>query len=164
MGKTTLAGVLSNRMGIPHFSAGALLAKVKDLTSKEVMRPQANQDRLLRALEGTRLEHPVFILDGHFCLWIERKRVVDLPEEVFRRIGPTSVVVAIDEPGTIVKRLSERDRVAYSESAISELQGREVHHARRICSTLGVPLMIANPRNAALIEEFFRKSNASPKQ
>jgi len=153
-GKSSVATVLGARMSVKVLSASRLIREegVEPSTSdKRVGDIHGNQERLLRALARHRALHERILLDGHFCLRSSTGDAVAIPLEIFRRIAPDALLLLVDEPEEIAKRLEQRDGISYQLADVTCLGNCEHEAALLVSNELRIPLHVV--RAPASIDE-----------
>ena len=89
VGKSTLCNSLSNRLGIPAFSASDLISRINGEhyeKSKAVHNKYDNQDILITEVSKILQDHQAILLAGHFCIFDRANNVDVLPKYVFHRL------------------------------------------------------------------------------
>lgn len=145
VGKTYFCNKLANTLDIPHFSASDLIAKQRNLAfteSKSVEKIDENQDYLIQAIHNFTSEHPVILLDGHFCLLNKEDNISRVPEETFIKMKPACYVVLQDASEKIALRLNERDGRAYNPDFLESFQLTEIEYANELAGKYTTPLFI----------------------
>lgn len=143
VGKTTLCDKLSQKIGIPAYSASDLISPKVDEqygAQKSVKDKDKNQQALLHAVEELPLDIDRIILSGHFCIFNRHQEVEALPDFVFNSLGITKIVLLVAEATLIMERLQMRDKIAYQIESINNLIQYEHQMATRIANMLGCPL------------------------
>lgn len=146
VGKGYLGTRVASTLGMLHCTASQLIREEKGKSTwgadKVAADVDDNQLALIAALERRRAAGTSILLDGHFVLRtpIEKYARVDL--EVFRRLRLKSVILLVDDPTAIAIRLSARDGVTSSPDSVASLAVEEMAHARFVCESLGLPLVI----------------------
>lgn len=157
VGKTFLGKPAAESLGFGYAAASSLIRQELDgiqswEKNKNTRNVGANQDALVNAVSKvTRSSNTPLILDGHFVLRNETGNLIALPEDVFRRLELSSVIL-IEAPAPIVaKRLQERGAPQSLES-IFELEEAELKHAENVCKRIGLSLTrLASPSRGQLL-------------
>lgn len=146
VGKTYLSARLPADLGLTHASASTLILDERALTNwgtdKLVTDVDENQVALIQAVKrhndaGTRL-----ILDGHFVLLNAQGKFSPIDVKIFDSLDLDGVVLLEAEPGVIVTRIYERDRVQRDEGEIAAFMAEERRQARAVCDALYIPMVI----------------------
>lgn len=146
VGKTYLSAQLPANLGLIHASASTLILEERALpnwgTDKLVADIDENQAVLIQAVKrhndaGTRL-----ILDGHFVLLNAQGKFSPLEVKLFSSLDLDGVVLLEAEPGVIVTRINERDRVPRDEGEIAAFMAEERRQARAVCGALNIQMVI----------------------
>lgn len=149
VGKTTLCQALADQIHAVHVSAGSLLqmAGLVRPSQYAVIDPQENQAYIQAALREYRRQHRGvrIILDGHFCLLTPHRRIEAIPVALFNALRASALLIVVDDPSTILKRLVGRDGTGLDEVFVDRFQRREAARARAISRHLGVPLRTIRP-------------------
>ena len=146
MGKTTLCNILSTKFGVPHYSAGELIKRLKTSggnseSDKRVRNIKGNQDILIQAIKEYVSGDFFYLLDGHFALLDTSSTVAKVPDDTFKALSPCGIMVVHDSVSDILNRITQRDGVVYDYSLLSKLQEVELEHAAYIASMLCVPYL-----------------------
>ncbi len=147
VGKSTLCAQVAQRIGAEHRKASELIRFqpiTDDPTGKAVKSIDANQAKLISAVNGLRAAGRVLILDGHFSLLSTTHEVVTVDVAVFRELSPQSMVLLESTPTEIAERLSARDGIELAPSLIERLIEQERIHSQHIASALAVPLLVTS--------------------
>jgi adenylate kinase len=149
VGKTSLCRALADQMHAVHVSAGSLLrfAGFVKPSQYTVLDPRANQAYIQGALREYREQHrnARIVLDGHFCLLRPERRIQVLPCALFESLTATALLIVVDDPLAISRRLADRDGAYLDEMFVDRLQRREVARAQAISRRLCVPLRKVTP-------------------
>ncbi|WP_339273424.1 ATP-binding protein [Paenibacillus sp. FSL W8-0426] len=149
VGKTCLCKEISKEFDTPHFSASDLIRKQKEEEArsvKNVTDVKGNQDALIMAINKFVTDILVFLLDGHFCIINKEGKVERIPQDTFERMEISCLLVLIDDPEEIQKRLKKRDSRDYSIDLLDKFQTEELEYARQLSETLMLPLLIHKNR------------------
>ncbi|MGD0991748.1 MAG: ATP-binding protein [Gemmatimonadales bacterium] len=149
-GKSTLCARLSSSLGVRHITASALISFLPDSTDptqKAVADIDANQDRIIRALDKLRqTSNTLIILDGHFCLLSTDGRIVPVAVATFARVDPIALILVEAEAHLVSRRLKQRTKQPLDVSVIERLGAAERAQAETVSSALGKPLLLWNAR------------------
>ncbi len=161
VGKTYFCRNLVNDYKFIHHSASQLISSKKNQhfdSGKRVSQINENQDLLMMAIEELSLDEEILLLDGHFCLLNVSGEIVRLPEQTYVNISPIAIILLIDNPESIHKRLMDRDKVqALNIILIDSLQQEEISYAKEISSKLNIPLCIFSlNENRSEIDKFIQ--------
>jgi adenylate kinase len=142
VGKSNLCTAVAPLVRATHVSAGSLIRqtlKRSIVADKSVADIPGDQEALLNALAG--LEHPIVLLDGHFCLLRSDGGVEDIAPPVFARMRPQVLAVITADPDLIARRLYARDGQWHDKRQIETLQRAELAHAARVAELIRAPLV-----------------------
>lgn len=144
VGKTEYCRQLAEENGISAYSASELINNVEKKTyeRKQVNDISSNQKILIDQVNKIKVEKDNFILDGHMCLINKKGHFELVKEEVFRLLGIDCIVVLIDSPSIICKRLIQRDGEYWNKEWIERFQRTEVNYAWKVARHLGVEFKI----------------------
>lgn len=161
VGKTYFCRRLANDYQFVHHSASQLIASKKNQSfdsSKRVDQINENQDFLMMAIEELNLDDDILLLDGHFCILNKSGDIVRLPEQTYVNISPIGIILLVDNPESIHKRLKERDNIlAWNINLVDSLQKEELSHAEAISSKLEIPLCIFSVnQNRSEVDRFIQ--------
>lgn len=146
VGKSSTCARLASEDQAVHLEASQLIreerASAITQEEKKVADVVGNQELLIRAYRRRRSSMPsrCVLLDGHFTLWNQSQAIQTISVEVFAQLGLSELVIFLDRPDLIHERIRARDSNAIGASAISELQDAELLHARKVSSSLNLPL------------------------
>lgn len=146
VGKSTACEAISVEFNIPHFTASQIIRAERSsaipAASKLVTDVEENQRLLLQGISGLSANGGL-LLDGHFTLQRQSDGGIEaISADVFREIQIAAIVVFIDEPAKIAKRMFDRDEVSLPIELIQTHQDAEVAHANDVASMLGVPIVV----------------------
>lgn len=126
-----------------HYSASYLIKKLdKELINdknKTVANIDKNQDKLIIAINHYVDREKAFLLDGHFCLLNSKSDIVKIPEETFKKINPSSIMVIYDEIQNIQIKNNNRDFIHYDNQLLADFQNQELAYSKYIANKLKVP-------------------------
>ena len=166
VGKTSLCKELASALHASHFTASTLIrhgATIEGPSKKAVRNVNANQKRLVLALEDLRQSTARMLLDGHFCVFGTDNAIVPIPLEVFAALRPAAILL-VEAPTDVVRtRLEQRDGVTYEIGLLNELARQEREQAEFVSSCLQVPLYSVGA-DASLEEAIaFLESSSDPR-
>lgn len=145
VGKTTLCNRIKEDLGIKNYSSSELIGRYNSLIlndNKQVDNINNNQDILLQSINKYIDKSEPIILDGHFAL-INKDNLIELvPIETFRGLNLLGILVIIDDPVNIVKRLEHRDNKKCDINFIAEFQNNEIEWAQSVSKDLGIDLLV----------------------
>ena len=144
VGKTSFCKEVSLHFGMKWYSASSIIMNYKkknsiEKNSKYVTDISTNQDVLMKFImnvDGT----DEYILDGHFCLLDSSGKITRIELDVFTTIRPKILIVIIDTPKNIQKKLLERDGVYYELKIIERFLNEEAEYAKEIERILNINL------------------------
>lgn len=158
VGKTTLCNSLCSKFNVIHHSASDLISKLKQIdlpSNKRVDNIDGNQDTLITAINEYLEFDKHYLLDGHFCLLDQDKRVTKIPLSTYTAISPMAVLLLYDDPRNIYARLKERDKERYQMDLLISFQQEEILYSESVASGLNIPYLKANPfMDSEKIEKF----------
>lgn len=146
VGKSSSCKLVSDETGIPHYTASQIIREEKASAisdnSKLVADIADNQRMLIQGVTRL-LQNSNFLLDGHFT--IRRKsdgNIEAIDVDVFSELRIGGLVLFIDKPEEISKRMFERDGVLLPVTTFHEHQEAEIAHAQLVASTLKLPIVV----------------------
>jgi len=145
VGKTTICSKLSEKTGIPSYSASDLISEKNNEqygTQKSVKDKEENQQMLLNAVKALPFVDNQILLSGHFCIFGRNQEVEPLPDFVFTSLGITKIILLTAELSLILERLYKRDNVSYMPKSIGNLLCQEKLSANRFADILKCSLYI----------------------
>lgn len=145
VGKTEFCRKIADQLKIDHITASTLIREARQSIADEqklVAKVVENQELLIRSLRYYQDIPRPFLLDGHFCLLNKSTSVQPVPLDTFKQINPKAVIVLVDVPEAIMERIQKRDNISYDRNFINNFQSREINHARSICNTLNLPILV----------------------
>lgn len=149
VGKSTLAEKLSAATSLPCFSAGDLISKVngeKYGANKFVANKEKNQDILAECVSEILQTTQTIILAGHFCIVNRQRKVDKLPNQIFKKLQISKIVLLEADPLIIMNHLFGRDRENYSLELLKDLSIQERKCAKNVSALLQCPLIIHQMR------------------
>ena len=160
VGKSTLVRQAGGQRKILHLTASELIKseqhrrQVQDQTSEELRAGPVldNQSLLIAAFERATLDAGVpIVFDGHTTIDAPTG-LVEIPTEVFRRIGVQHLVFVEDAPEEIARRRTadvSRSRPERSAAQLQRYQEVSKAAATRISTELSIPLTSIGPGELA---------------
>jgi adenylate kinase len=146
VGKTTLCNQICKKIDINHYSASNLIKRLNEDSigekSKNVADINRNQDKLITAIDSYINKKQTYLLDGHFCLFNLEKKITKIPEKVFKKINPSSIVVVYDNIQNIRYKNNNRDAINYDEKLLDDFQCQELIYSKHIAEKLKIPYMM----------------------
>lgn len=146
VGKTYLAKPAAARLALRYATASQLIREERGHASwdaaKKVDEVADNQAALIKAVERINACGQTLLLDGHLVL---RKAVGEherLPDAVFRDLGCSAIILLTCPVSTVLKRLSARGDVSWSEGEMRAFANAEHEHAETVASALHIPLTV----------------------
>lgn len=146
VGKSTACKAVSDEFGIPHYTASQIIRTEKtsaiSVNSKLVDDVAENQRLLIQGVSRI-LSDGHFLLDGHFTM--RRKSDGDIEPihvDVFRELNVGGVVLFVDQPEKISRRMHDRDGSLQSVGRHQDHQNAEIAHANHVASMLDLPIAI----------------------
>ena len=145
VGKSTMCIQAEKILKIGYLSAGRLIEeykrKVKKNDSdigKRVENVDGNQDILIRAINQASPTVERCLLDGHFTLIDINGKIQIVPEFVFKQINPIAILILVDDPVSIAKKLKFRDDIEYDAKILKSMQEKELAQAYGVGKYLNV--------------------------
>lgn len=146
VGKSSSCKLLSGETGIPHFTASQIIREQQQSAisekSKLVADVVENQRLLIQGVSRLLMEGN-FLLDGHFTMRRKADGGIEaIHIDVFSELSIGGVILFIDQPEEIAKRMYSRDGVSLPVYEFHEHQEAEILHAQHVTSALGLPLVV----------------------
>lgn len=144
VGKSTLGEALSQRQGIPFYSAGDLISHVNGETygaNKAVADKAGNQDILAMQIERLLEQNDRILLAGHFCIVNKYGEVDRLPLDAFKNLHLDKIILLEAEERQIMDHLRARDAKKYSPELVAALMKTEREMAYEVSTELNCPIM-----------------------
>lgn len=144
VGKSTIGKSLSQRKGIPFFSAGDLISQVNGEAygaNKVVTDKMGNQDILAMQIEHQLEQHDRLLLAGHFCIINGQGEVDRLPEDIFKRLHIEKIILLEAPVDRIMDHLLARDSKQYSTELVDSLMQTERKMANDVSKKLNCPMV-----------------------
>ncbi len=159
VGKTYLCKSLEESLSFKHYSASQLIKSLKDGQSvsidKRVANIDGNQQLLLTAISEYIKPDVTAVLDGHFCLLNNKKKIEYIPVEIFSCISPISIIVLHDSIKNIGNKISGRDGVRYNYELLTTFQEKEIEYSQYIAQHLHIPYLVFDVADdIAEVEDF----------
>jgi adenylate kinase len=143
VGKSTLGETLSQRQGIPFYSAGDLISQVngeKYGANKVVADKVGNQDILAIQINSLLKQYDRILLAGHFCIVNKHGEVDCLPQEAFKNLHLDKIILLEAEEEQILDHLRVRDAKKYSPELVAALMQTEREMAYAVSAELNCPI------------------------
>lgn len=143
VGKSTLGETLSQRQGIPFYSAGDLISQVNGEiygANKVVADKVGNQDILAIQIERLLKRYDRILLAGHFCIVNKRGEVDCLPQDAFINLHLDKIILLEAEKEQILDHLRVRDAKKYSPELVAALMQTEREMAYAVSAELNCPI------------------------
>lgn len=160
VGKSTLGETLSQRQGIPFYSAGDLISLVNGETygtNKVVADKVENQDILAMQIKRLLEQNDRILLAGHFCIVNKQGEADCLPRMTFQKLHLDKIILLEAEEGQIMEHLHARDAKRYSPELVSTLLHKEREMASAVSAELNCPItthcMTYTPADISAIEQ-----------
>lgn len=157
VGKSTVCRSVSDELGIPHYTASQIIREEKSSAVAEgskLVADVADNQRILIRGASRLLERGRFLLDGHFTMRRELDGGIEpIHADVFRDLRVDRVVLFVDAPEAIAKRMHDRDGVLHPVEMFQSHQDAEISHARHVTNVLGLPMAILQAFDAEGMKE-----------
>lgn len=137
VGKTFICDRLSSLLSIPHFSSSQIIKHTA--IQKSVSDVGLNQQKLINGLKSINAEYPSILLDGHFCI-LSQNGISTIGVDTFSELNLKAIVVLVQEPEVIFKRLKGRKGELFDVGSIARFQNLEVMQAQEVADKLGLPI------------------------
>lgn len=141
VGKTTMCKKYVISHDLTHINAGDVIKRARNHFSetgnKRVIDVDENQSLLISGISLLR-QNADFLLDGHFAVFDSSYKPIPIDISVFSKLGITGIIIIVDEPHEIAKRLAARDGQTLSTNDIGELQRLELTQGRKVARKLGI--------------------------
>lgn len=144
VGKSSACKTVSDKLGIPHFTASQIIRDEKSSAvsaESKLVTDIAENQRLLVQGVSRLLKNGQFLLDGHFTM--RRKsdgNIEPIHVDVFHNLRVGGILLFIDHPENISKRMHARDGVLHPIEILQSHQEAEIAHATYVANTLGLPM------------------------
>lgn len=158
VGKTQYCELLSKKIKKDTYSASSLIleAEKQNFAQKKVQDIDLNQSLLIQKVRMMRAAGMDFILDGHLSLLDKNGAIHLIDEKVIQALEVDLLIVLVEKPRIIQKRMQNRDGIVWDERFIEQFQKKEVDYARQLGKKLGLDYKIVTLPN--LNEVNFGKS------
>ena len=160
VGKSTLGETLSQRQGIPFYSAGDLISQVNGEmygSNKVVADKVGNQDILAMQIERLLKQNDRILLAGHFCIVNKHGEVDCLPRNAYKNLHLDKIILLEAEEKQILNHLQARDAKKYSPELVVSLMQTEREMAYSVSAELNCPIathcMTYSPTDVLTIEQ-----------
>ena len=143
VGKSTLGETLSQRQGIPFYSAGDLISQVNGEiygANKVVADKVGNQDILAIQIDRLLKQYDRILLAGHFCIVNKHGEVDCLPQEAFKNLHLDKIILLEATEEQILEHLRARDSKKYSSELVEALMQTEREMAYAVSAELNCPI------------------------
>ena len=116
VGKTFYCKKLEKEYGKRIFSASDLIVskRFQEFKEKRVSGISENQNILIAQVNKLKREFGDFILDGHLCLLDKNGKIEKLPVGVFKSLNIKEMIVLVESPNVIQRRLKARGNRIYN--------------------------------------------------
>ena len=134
---------LSQRQGIPFYSAGDLISQVNGEiygANKVVADKVGNQDILAIQIDRLLKQYDRILLAGHFCIVNKHGEVDCLPQEAFKNLHLDKIILLEAEEEQILDHLRVRDAKKYSPELVAALMQTEREMAYAVSAELNCPI------------------------
>lgn len=169
VGKGFLGAPVATSLGMTHCTASQLIRDEKGRATwgadKLVADVDDNQLALINAVNRCRESTHTMLLDGHFVLRSGAGELIRLDTDVFSNLRLSAVILLCDDAKVIAARLVCRDGVSTSSESVAELAAEEEVHARAVCCSLDIPLIVVNsPTEMQLMDAVVRLLADAPER
>ena len=146
VGKTTYCKALELRESKVRYSASELIARgyPQHYEEKKVLDIDINQKVLLNEIKKLEINSQDLIIDGHLCLRNKQGEVERIPRSLFERLGIETLIVLVDAPICIQKKLQSRDKIDWSLDFINHFQMEEIKYAKQLSNEFDFDLRIVS--------------------
>ena len=134
---------LSQRQGIPFYSAGDLISQVNGEiygANKVVADKVGNQDILAIQIDRLLKQYDRILLAGHFCIVNKHGEVDCLPQDAFKNLHLDKIILLEAEEEQILDHLRVRDAKKYSPELVAALMQTEREMAYAVSAELNCPI------------------------
>ena len=138
VGKSFFCNDLREKTGKLIFSASDLILKrgEKNFQQKKVDDIQLNQKLLIDEVNQIKKRETDFILDGHLCLLDKSGKIRRVYFDIVKELEIDLLMVLIDCPQIIKRRVKERDGIDWEIDFIQRFQNEEIEYARKLAKIL----------------------------
>ena len=143
VGKSTLGETLSQRQGIPFYSAGDLISQVNGEiygANKVVADKVGNQDILAIQIDRLLKQYGRILLAGHFCIVNKHGEVDCLPQDAFKNLHLDKIILLEAEEEQVLDHLRVRDAKKYSPELVAAIMQTEREMAYAVSAELNCPI------------------------
>jgi adenylate kinase len=164
VGKGFLSEKLSDLHNISTDSASRIIRVEEQLeidNAKIVLDAEKNQDHLNIGLDKLSIETDLLLLDGHFCLKAS-SGIFTVPIETFEKMRLKAIFLLLDDVEKIYMRMIDRDGESLSKTIIENLQTEEEIQAKKVASTLNVPLIVGKSSKIDIFSNFINDIRLTP--
>lgn len=173
VGKTSLITRIASELPLKHIQASTIIKQeqamrqTEALTSEQLRLGDVLQNQFLlidgfhRAIGGT---DKLIVLDGHVLI-DGRDGVVEVPTDVFRRIGCQQFLIIEDEANRIYERRrsdSSRSRPVRSLAELCDQQRHSTQWAKQIASELCIRCSVLRPSDISKARQILDLVTAAP--
>ncbi len=147
VGKSTYCKTFFTPKGYTCVTASTLIKEASSTSinqSKKVNDIDRNQQILINAIENKLNKNNALVIDGHFTLINKQNEVTLIDKEVFFHMKLTRILVLKASPKLVMERLNMRDGSIWTLDFIKQFQIKEIAHAEKIASYLGLHLELVN--------------------
>lgn len=134
VGKTQYCEMLSKKYKKNTYSASNLILEAgkQNFTQKRVKDIDFNQSLLIQKVREMKSMGMDFILDGHLSLLDKTGAIHLIDEKVIQSLEIDLLIVLVEKPYIIQKRIQSRDGILWDEQFIDQFQQKEVEYARQL--------------------------------
>ena len=163
VGKGTICKELCQSFKFVHLSASKVLKweDISDKRNKKVKNLNTTQDRLIYGLSRIIEPDKKYLLDGHFCLLNSQGKPEKIPENTFKKIKPSAIIIITCDVQTILSRLENRDKMRYSFEILEEMQNLEIEFAQEVSLKLNIPFLNVRTIEDQLLQDFLKDYESS---
>jgi adenylate kinase len=140
VGKSTLCKNVAKMHNVKHIVASELISTKLITKGVDFTDIKDNQRSIITRLKEELKENGTLLFDGHFTLLTADKNIWKIPEDTFKEINPKRIILLIDKPINIQKKLMKRDGLKHDINLIEKLQYEEVRYAKDISIILNIEL------------------------
>lgn len=144
-GKTTLASKISRRRPYKSISASKIISKTKkDHSHKKIVTEiEDNQNHLINGINKLDTENNQYIIDGHLCLFDDKKKPCPISYQIFEAIRPDGIVFLYEKSSILKSRIKDKN-LDILEQEIKDLQKCELDTASIYSMKIEKPLIMVN--------------------
>lgn len=144
-GKTQFSKLLSEKTGLPYYSASELINKSFPLEQHQIKNTgdiSFRQKVLLGEISELYKKHDDFVIDGHLCLLNQKESIEKVNINVLQSMHISKIYLIMASPTQIYERLKNRDNVLYNKEFLEDYQNEEYSYAKHLSSTLDIELHV----------------------